>query len=299
MFNSGTDYLPILFSASILPESGTSEAIHDAILEFLEEKKEWLKKWQDKIEQDFEHYEHDINPNGLDLAKLGDGGNVMTDGCNGARLFNRMMVDTIRRKAKESALINDNLMMESVGNVIVQSVAQAAAASDDGTQDDGDGARNDGASDDSTRCGSTRNEGAQHSSRDDGLQDDGAQDNSVNDAVLNDGALAMESYCHHHLRNVWWGGLIKETSKILRNSLSGSLEDIDARLRISPNMKNILHSLDKCFSLPANYPKGNGTEFKYWAKRYHQDAPLYPVQRSSGSHNDMVLEGAVAAYINA
>jgi len=41
------------------------------------------------------------------------------------------------------------------------------------------------------------------------------------------------------------------------------------------------------------------TKFKYWAKCYHPGAPLHPVQRSTGSQNDMVLEGAVAAYINA
>ena len=80
--------------------------------------------------------------------------------------------------------------------------------------------------------------------------------------------------------------------------LSGSLEDIDTCLHTTPNMKNILHTINKCFSLPANYPKGNRTEFKYWAKGYHPDAPLYPIQQSSGSHNNMVLEGAIAAYIN-
>ena len=64
-------------------------------------------------------------------------------------------------------------------------------------------------------------------------------------------------------------------------------------------MKNVLHVLDKCFSLPANYPKRNGAEFKHWAKRFHPGGPLYLVQRTTGARHDMVLEGSVAAYINA
>ena len=92
---------------------------------------------------------------------------------------------------------------------------------------------------------------------------------------------------------------MKKTTSILRKALSGSLDDIDTRLRVQPNMKNGLRSLEKCFSLPANYPKGNGAEFKHWAKRFHPGVPLYPVQRTTGARHDMVLEGAVAAYINA
>ena len=110
--------------------------------------------------------------------------------------------------------------------------------------------------------------------------------------------LVVETYCHHHIRNVWWGGLIKYTTQTLKESLAGCLDDIESRLRVAPNMQSILRSLDKCFSLPANYPKGNGVEFKHFAHKFHPGVPLYPVQRSTGARNDMVLEGAVAAYIN-
>ena len=285
MLNTGPDYLPILFSASILPESGSSEAIHDAIISFMDEKKEWLQKWQDVMTRDYDGVEHDIDPEGLDLAKLGEGGNVMTDGCNGARKFNRLMVETINKLYKERGSLGTDVIEESIGTVIVQSIADAAVQS----QNEEEGMDNQAAGDEEDS---------------DGSNDDDDSSSVLSDASdsttvpSSDPVVAMESYCHHHIRNVWWGGLIKETTRILRDALAGSLDDIDAHLRITPNMKNILRALDKCFSLPANYPKGNGVEFKHYAKRFHPDVPLYPVERTTGSRNDMVLEGAVAAYIN-
>ena len=64
-------------------------------------------------------------------------------------------------------------------------------------------------------------------------------------------------------------------------------------------MKNIPRALDECFSLPANHPKGNGTEFKHWCVTYYPDSPLYPVEQTTSARNDMVLEGEVSAYTNA
>ena len=75
--------------------------------------------------------------------------------------------------------------------------------------------------------------------------------------------IVLEIYCHHHIRNVWWGALVKKTTNMLRTALAGSLDDIDSRLCVDTNMKNVFCALDKCFSLPANYPKGNGAEFKH------------------------------------
>ena len=87
-------------------------------------------------------------------------------------------------------------------------------------------------------------------------------------------------------------------SSTVKKCLNVSLCDVDSRLRVTANMKSILRALDKCFSLPANYPKGNGVEFKHWLEKYHECVPLYPVQRSTGARNDMILEGAAAVYIN-
>ena len=87
-------------------------------------------------------------------------------------------------------------------------------------------------------------------------------------------------------------------SSTVKKCLNVSLCDVDSRLRVTANMKSILRALDKCFSLPANYPKGNGVEFKHWLEKYHKCDPLYPVQSSTGARNDMILEGAAAVYIN-
>ena len=63
-------------------------------------------------------------------------------------------------------------------------------------------------------------------------------------------------------------------------------------------MKNILRALDKCFSLPDNYPKRKGTYFKHWCVTYYPDYPFYPVEWTMGARNDMFSEGSVAAYTN-
>ena len=118
MEDGDPSYVPILFSASILPENGTADNLHNSIINFIEEKKEWLVKWQEVIERDYPDYEHSLDQAGLDITKLQDGGHVVTDGCNTARKFNRMMVDTIKNAKKG----------QSVGMVISHSIAEAAAS---------------------------------------------------------------------------------------------------------------------------------------------------------------------------
>jgi len=63
---------------------------------FLVERKDWLERWKEVVERDYPDFDHDINPEGLDLVKMGSGGNVMTNGCNTARKLDRLMVATIK-----------------------------------------------------------------------------------------------------------------------------------------------------------------------------------------------------------
>ena len=72
------------------------------------------------------------------------------------------------------------------------------------------------------------------------------------------GANVLEIDCWNHLRNVWLGGMIKALSSFLQEMLINDLDSIDTKLRVSPNITNILRSVDKEFSLAANYPKGHG-----------------------------------------
>ena len=76
------------------------------------------------------------------------------------------------------------------------------------------------------------------------------------------------------------------------------VEAIDNRYRVSTIMDAVLRSIDKEFSLPENYPKGHGDSFKHWMKKYHPGDLVVPVARTSGSRQDLDVEGAAAVYCN-
>ena len=59
--------------------------------------------------------------------------------------------------------------------------------------------------------------------------------------------------CHHHLRNVWIKAMVIATTKYLSNILAGDLSNIHFRYCVTTNIVCVL-SVDKEFSLPANYP---------------------------------------------
>ena len=63
-------------------------------------------------------------------------------------------------------------------------------------------------------------------------------------------------------------------------------------------MDAALRSIDKEFSLPANYPKWHGSLFKHWMKKYHPGALLVPVARTYGSRQYLAGEGAAGVYWN-
>jgi len=124
------EYIPILASTSIIPEDETAVTQEDAILTFLDERKDWLERWKDVIERQYPNFEHDINPDGIDLVKMGSGGNVMTDGCNTARKVNRLLVETIRAHC-------ESRKGQCVGAIIADSINQIprpSSVSDDDCQ---------------------------------------------------------------------------------------------------------------------------------------------------------------------
>ena len=110
--------------------------------------------------------------------------------------------------------------------------------------------------------------------------------------------MVLQQDCHHHMRNVWIGALTKRLSNYLNEVLACDLDAIDFRLRVSTMIDAVLRAVDKEFSLPANYPKGHGDQFKHWLKKNHPGALLVPVQRTSGSRQDLSVEGAAAVYWN-
>ena len=92
--------------------------------------------------------------------------------------------------------------------------------------------------------------------------------------------------------------MAKKTTKYLSDFLEDSLDVIDPRLRVSTGMEGILRACDKEFSLCANYPKGHGELFYAWMKENHPGNLLLHVERTAGSRQDIVVEGAGAIYWN-
>ena len=108
----------------------------------------------------------------------------------------------------------------------------------------------------------------------------------------------LEVDCWNHLRNVWLGGMTKELSIFLRNSMTSKRDCIDTRLRVTTSIEAILRAVDKEFSLAANYPKGHGELFRKWMDTHHPGAMLLHVERTSGSRQDLCVEGSGAIYWN-
>ena len=108
----------------------------------------------------------------------------------------------------------------------------------------------------------------------------------------------LEGDCWNHLRNVWLGGMIKCLNKYLNTALQDELEAINSRLRVSTSMDYVLRAIEKYFSHCANYAKGHEDQFYHWMGHNHPGAQLWPVERSSGSRQDLACSGAGPLYSN-
>jgi hypothetical protein len=82
--------------------------------------------------------------------------------------------------------------------------------------------------------------------------------------LLNSIHSTMDQDCHHHMLNVWVNAVTIAPSVYLSKVLADDLGEIDHRLRVSTMFDAILRALDKEVSLPANYPKDFGDQFKHW-----------------------------------
>ena len=304
-------YISILLSASILPEDKTAEGQFDAIMSFLDEKKEWLKKRADIVECDYPNYMHDIDPDGICLSKLTYGGSTMTDACAMARKLNRMLVSTIINAGKEKS-------NKSPGEVLVKSIDTASGSVDsaDVTINEDELVVNNvedelvvnnvgkdmegGDSDDGVDNVESNDDKEDVKEIDENaITDNNNTPKSSNNPDPVSNIFALEAYCHHHIRNVWWAAVDRNLTKFLCERLAGHLEGIDARLRINTSMCSLLRAADKNFSLPANYAKGDGKEFGFGGTIHHENLLLYPVMRTNGARHDMIIGGACAIYMNA
>jgi len=107
-----------------------------------------------------------------------------------------------------------------------------------------------------------------------------------------------EGYCWNHIRDVWAGGVHKGISAWAKNKLENDLKKIPSIWRVSSDVKEIIHSLHKEFSLTANYPKGHGQLFREFFLEKHAGEYLFQTERTAGSRQDIVAMGSLALYWN-
>ena len=80
--------------------------------------------------------------------------------------------------------------------------------------------------------------------------------------------------------------------------LACDLDKTGFNYHVSTMIDTVLLVINKEFSLPANYPKSHGDQFLHWLKKNHPEVLMVPMQRTSGSRQDLAAEGAVAVYWN-
>ena len=107
-----------------------------------------------------------------------------------------------------------------------------------------------------------------------------------------------EGYCFNHIRDVWIGTVHKKITGHIHKMLEQSFKEFPSRARVSTNLKDVIFSVHKEFSLVANYAKGHGQIFRDWFIKNHAGEFLFTTERSDGSHQDIVAIGAIGIYYN-
>ena len=108
--------------------------------------------------------------------------------------------------------------------------------------------------------------------------------------------IFFQVYCH--LRTSWFGTVIKKLGAHLAELLEEYLEEIHYSIRVTTDIGNLLHAIEKYFGGTTNYAEVKGSMFMDFMCRYHRTAYLYPVYQACGrSHQDIGIEGAVAALM--
>ena len=109
----------------------------------------------------------------------------------------------------------------------------------------------------------------------------------------------FEGDCWHHLRNIWFGAVIKQLNKSLSGLWEQDLDDIPNIFRVCADINDLLRCIEKEFGRTANYAKGHGSMFEEWMRTNHPGAYLYPIQRAcGGARQDIGVEGAPAVLMN-
>ena len=107
-----------------------------------------------------------------------------------------------------------------------------------------------------------------------------------------------EGYCFNHIRDVWIGTVHQQVNSHIHKKLEQSFKEFPSRNRVSTNIKDVIFSVHKEFSLVANYAKGHGQIFRDWFIKNHAGEFLFTTERSDGSRQDIVAIGAIGIYYN-
>ena len=118
---------------------------------------------------------------------------------------------------------------------------------------------------------------------------------ALNNGIPDDQIHIFQADCWQHLRNVWFGAVIKQLSLRLSEVLESDLNEISPFLRVTTEVVSLLIALEKYFAETANYAKGRGSCFYHYMITYHPNAYVYPVARATGGNRqDIGVEGALA-----
>ena len=90
----------------------------------------------------------------------------------------------------------------------------------------------------------------------------------------------------------------KSVTGHIHKKLEQSFKEFPSRARVSTNLKDVIFSVHKEFSLVANYAKGHGQIFRDWFIKNHTGEFLFTTERSDGSRQDIVAIGAIGIYYN-
>ena len=75
------------------------------------------------------------------------------------------------------------------------------------------------------------------------------------EGMSSDQIATFEGDCWQHLRNIWFGGVIKQLSKILATILEDDMTKIPSIYCITTDIEDLLRCIEKEFGLNANYYK--------------------------------------------
>jgi hypothetical protein len=117
-----------------------------------------------------------------------------------------------------------------------------------------------------------------------------ACEGGISDCKIN----IFEGDCWQHMRNIWFGAVIKHLSGWLEKHLAFDLEKIPYIYRVSTSIDNLLRCIEKEVAKTANYAKGHGAFFDHYKKTFNPGVYHFLVARAlGGSRQDIGVEGAV------